>query len=365
MAASDSAPSVRGVNTSEPNTGDNGASPFSSQRSQSPGIATTVGGTAENLPTLSEKHVRWLEENRGLDSELAIKLGLFTVPRKFGGRDGLAIPMVRDGRIINCKYRGPGKVFAQTPGAPRSFFNEDVLRDPAYEELPLLITEGEFDCISAIQAGHPRTVSVIDGADSNLDFIADIWSLLNGVPRIILGGDGDEKGQKLNAELARRFGAARCARLEYPEGCKDLNEVLKGHGRVATLRLINAARPFPIDGIYRLSQFAETELKTLPTGWINLDRHLKLWVPELMVITGIPQHGKSKFALHLLAQQVEEHDARPAIASFEVPVKPYVRDELRKFYGGPTDNADQWIEDNFVFIAATSQARTTTSISIG
>src|SRR4029453_9495545 len=106
-------------------------------------------------------------------------------------------------------------------GAPRSFWNEDCLRDSTLASEPLIIAEGEPDGLSAIQAGFPRSISVPDGAGSNLDFVGEIWHLLKDADQIILAGDGDEPGRKLNTELARRFGAARCACVTYPDGTKD------------------------------------------------------------------------------------------------------------------------------------------------
>jgi len=329
------------------------ASPSSSKAGRSRGIATTVDGTAEPPRTLSEGHAKALEE-RGLDVEIATRLGWHTAPRKFAGKDGLAIPMVREGRVINHKYRGPNKQFAQDKDAPRSLWNEDVLRDESLAHLPVMITEGEMDGLAGVQVAHGlvRTVSVIDGANTNLDFLADIWPLLDKAPKFILAGDGDAPGQKLNAELARRLGAACCSWLEYPTG-KDLNDVLRALGASAARSCVEGAKPYPISGVYRLSDFPDVgDLEVLETGWINLNPHLKLWVPELMVITGIPSHGKSKFALHLLAQQVEKHGARPAIFSAEMAIKPHVRDELRAFHGGSAKDADGWIEANFIFIGS-------------
>lgn len=329
----------------------NGASPLSSKADRSPGTVTTANGTAGPSRTLSAKHAAALEE-RGLDVEVAVRLGLHTAPGKFAGKDGLAIPMLREGRVINHKYRGPGKAFAQDEGAPRSLWNEDVLRDVSLAQLPVLITEGEMDGLAGVQVAGDivRVASVIDGASSSLDFFADIWPLLDKVPRFILGGDADAPGQKLNAELARRLGPARCAWLEYPVG-KDLNDVLRAKGEAAARAVIETAKPYPIKGLYKLSDFPEMgELEVFDTGWPSLNSFLKLWVPELMLITGIPAHGKSKFALHLLCQQVERHGARPAIFSAEVPIKPHVRDELRRFHGGESATADAWIEENFVFI---------------
>lgn len=344
---------ARGATPRGATTRASAASPWSSRSGPSPGTATTADGTAARSRTLSERHAKALEE-RGLDPEVAVRLGFYTAPGKFAGKDGLAIPMVREGRVINHKYRGPRKQFAQDEGAPRSLWNEDVLRDKTLAHLPVLITEGEMDGVAGVQVAGDvaRVVSVIDGAGSNLDFFAGIWGLLEAVPRFILAGDGDEPGQKLNAELARRLGAARCAWLQYPTG-KDLNDVLKALGPSAAMATIEAAKPYPIKGVYRLSEFPSAgELQVMELGWASLNPFLKLWVPELMVITGIPSHGKSKLALHMLCQLVERHGARPAIFSAEMPIKPHVRDELRAYHGGTPEEADAWIEENFVFIGS-------------
>jgi twinkle protein len=248
---------------------------------------------------LSEEHEKWLEA-RGLDLEVATRYGLYTDRQSPAGRD-LVIPYRRDGKLINRKYRGPQKRFRQDPGAPRSFWNEDVLRDETLSGEPLVITEGELDALAAIQAGYPRTISVSDGADSNLDFVGELWSLLKDAPHVILAGDGDEPGQKLNAELARRFGAARCARVMYPEGAKDLNDVLRLQGTDAVSKMLNAAKPYPIKGLYKLSDYPHVGAPvTFETGFISLNPYLRLWRGKFIVITGVPSHGKSRFALELL-----------------------------------------------------------------
>jgi twinkle protein len=77
------------------------------------------------------------------------------------------------------------------------------------------------------------------------------------------------------------------------------------------------------------------------------------------VITGVPSHGKSRFALELLSSLAMRHKHRSAIASFEMRIAPYVRDVLREcFIGKATKDvtqsdkrtADAWIEEMFVFI---------------
>ena len=77
---------------------------------------------------LSEEHEKWLEA-RGFDLEVVTRYGLYTDRQSHNGRD-LVIPYRRNGEVINRKYRGPQKRFRQESGAPRSFWNEDCLRDP-------------------------------------------------------------------------------------------------------------------------------------------------------------------------------------------------------------------------------------------
>jgi twinkle protein len=307
---------------------------------------------------LSEEHQHWLVE-RGLDLEVATRYGLFTDRQSPDGRD-LAIPYRRNGKVINHKYRGPRKRFRQDGGAPRAFWNEDVLRNPTLAEHVLVITEGELDALAAIQAGFPRSISVPDGADSNLDFMGEIWPLLKGVPSVVLAGDGDEAGRKLNPELARRLGAARCAWIVYPEGAKDLNDILRLHGEGAVRHAIEAAKPYPIKGVYRLSDYPDVpEPVTYETGFLSLNAHLRLWHGEFVVLTGVPGHGKSRFALELLCSMGLTHNQRSVIFSAEMRVTPYVRDVMREHYCNKQAkdltlddkrSADQWIEETFCFI---------------
>jgi twinkle protein len=303
---------------------------------------------------LTEEHAAWLQ-GRGLEPEIAIRFGLYSEQQKSNGRV-LVIPYVREGKVINHKYRGPNKTFRQDTGAPRSLWNEDILRDTTLANEPLIITEGELDGLAAIQCGFVRTVSVPDGAGTNLDFLAAIWSLLKDIPTVILAADADQPGQKLNAELARRLGAARCHFLTFPDGSKDINDVLRLYGPEAVRELVRGSKPYPVKGLYRLSDYPDVpEPVTYETPWPNLRNHLRLWHGEFCVVTGVPGSGKSLWTLNLLTSLC--HNGRQdrqcaAIASFEMPTVPYVRDVLRLAYNGGEDKpkADAWINERLVFI---------------
>jgi twinkle protein len=317
----------------------------------------------------------WLEE-RGLFTETATRYGIYTANVK-GLRPGasvIAFPFMENGAVINEKFRMlPKEKFWQHSGRKKIFWNADALDDPALEsgQQPLIITEGEPDALSAIQSGFPLTVSVPDGAppageaedtggDDRTGKYEYLWNArdkLKRVKRFVLATDGDPPGARLREELTRRLSAGRCSFLEYPIGCKDLNDVLRKQRGDGVARVINAAKQCPVRGLYRLSDYPdEGQLETYSSGWPLLDQHFRLFMGEFIVITGIPQHGKSSFTLQLLAHVASLHGWRSAIFSPEMKIVPVVRDRFRSIKSGRTGpvspEINAWIEDNFVFIGA-------------
>lgn len=348
------------------------------------GTATTAAGRAESGSSLGERHMRWLTEERRIDPETVVRCGLYTarweneraVPDPAGNI--IVFPFRDGGRIVAEKYRAANKKFWQRAGGLRTFWNAEVMDDPALErgDAGLIITEGEIDALTALSVGFPFAVSVPDGAPpATADGKADgsdpdaaektgkfefMWNnrdRLKRVKRFIIASDNDAPGQRLAAELVRRLGAGRCWFVTYPEGCKDLNEVLTQHGPEAVTKAINGARPYPVKGLYRLSDYPDLpEPETFSTGWPGLDNHLRLWPGELMVVTGIPSHGKSTVTLAMLSNMIQRYGWSVGVASFEIPTVPYLRGKLRRLYLGTSRwdyaaraLADQWIENHWVF----------------
>ena len=349
---------------------------------------------------LGPKGVRAIE-GRGLSVETAVRFQLYTASGKPGmpvapdpNGNVIVFPFLERGHVVNEKFRAPGKVFWQTKGGRRTFWNSDVLDDPALEAgtYPLIITEGEIDALTAIDCGFPFVVSVPDGAPSvpkgrrpdELDDVDEtqeatgkfefVWNnrhRLKKIKRFILAVDADDPGKRLAAELVRRFSAARCMFVTYPtapvvqlEGrtrpCKDLNEVLTHFGKEAVTGLLNAAKPYPIKGVYKLSDFPPApNLETYSIGMGALDEHIKLFMGEFMVVTGIPGHGKSSLVTNILISLAERYGLRSAIFSPEMPVMTQYRDKFRRIRnrGVPRDQreedeADAFINEYFRFIDA-------------
>ena len=112
---------------------------------------------------------------------------------------------------------------------------------------PLLIVEGEGDCLAAIEAGYTNVVSVPFGS-SSFTFFEECWEWLQQFDQFIISADRDEAGQKLIAECIKRLGKYRTRALQTPKTftkdngdtvkIKDLNEVLYYMGKQALFDLI-------------------------------------------------------------------------------------------------------------------------------
>lgn len=325
------------------------------------------------MTTLATHHVEFFER-RGISPELATRFEIFTGTLAGRGKDKTVVasdrgniivyPFVEAGAVVNEKYRADRdgeKLFWHRKGGKRTFWNVDVLDDPALEAgtQPLVITEGIEDGMVAIDCGWPLSVSVPDGAppvpkDGRLqpldpqteatgkfEFLWINRDRLRRVKRFILAVDDDGPGQRLAAELVRRLGAVRCLFVVFPPGCKDLNEVRLRHGPDAVSEVLRSAKPYPVRGLYRLADYpALPELQPVSIGWPIFDGiypgngWMKLFPGEFIVITGIPSHGKSTWVLNLAYNLASGHGWRAAIFSPEMPTVPHLRDKLRRIISG-------------------------------
>jgi twinkle protein len=331
---------------------------------------------------LSEKHSRGLED-RSLSPELAADMGLYSGRLL---RDGsiepdengnvLCIPYFEREDEVNAKYRWSKdgeRRFMQKKDATKTVYNANVLlNEETLLELEaatsaLLWTEGEFDTLAAIESGHPHTISVPDGAppardkngrliavpdddrdidpndDDKFAFMGRLMEQLQRVKIHIIATDGDEPGRRLAKELVRRIGAARCRWIEYPtdevvpdrktgelRACKDINEVKKYFGPEKVRELIELSKPWPVRGLFRLSDYPEQDLPAMCNTGISkdLDEMMKIYPGQFIVATGIPNVGKSTFWNQVCVQMAKVHKWPQAIFSGEKDVKPFLAREL-------------------------------------
>lgn len=340
--------------------------------------------------TLGSSAVKWFENRRKIDAETVARYGVYTGSSDGEGRvvadprgNVIVFPFIENGVEVGAKYRAENKRFWQPRGGKRTFWNADVLDDPALHDgrHPLIITEGEIDALTALDCGFPFTVSVPDGAPAvpegkkpddleeididressgKFEYLWNNRDRTKKIKRFVIASDADGPGMRLAAELVRRLSPVRCSFIAYPEGCKDLNDVLVKHGQEAVRDVINGAKPYPVRGLYRLEEYPEHEdLQTYTVGFDGWSNTMKVFLGEFIVVSGIPSHGKSTWTVNLIANLASAHGWRAAFCSPEMPTVPMLRGNLRRYFLGrkpmPIEvvdikRADSWINRQFVFI---------------
>lgn len=326
---------------------------------------------------LTPKHLEILTA-RGLDAEILARFGVESAQKP--GGEWIMIPFQVGGVTVNRKHRtiAGEKKFYQEAGAKKVFWNQDVITDPSLADEPLIITEGEFDALSAIQAGFVRTVSVPDGAPAEqitkedsqkYTYLLDVLGDIRKSREVILATDSDGPGTNLMNDLAIRIGKARCKWVPYPKGCKDLNDALRQYGIDGVKKSIQRARWFEIDGVARMDDLPEMETpRQYRLGMPVIDDHYIPRLGDFVVITGIPGHGKSTWINEIAARLSLRYGLVTCFASFEQTPKTDHRRALRTYFNGkkvidqtPAEiaRADEWIQSSFCFMVPKEGTDTT------
>lgn len=161
---------------------------------------------------------------------------------------------------------------------------------------PLLITEGEFDCLSAIESGFKNAVSIPSGVNSTNEWITSNWTFIEQFEEVIIWFDNDEAGIKGAREVFNRLpnSSVKIVRCEV---ANDINELLHKYGKLAVLKQIEKASTPVLEGVATLDMiedFDVHEAETLKTGIEYIDDKLIGMVfGSLNVLSGRNGSGKS------------------------------------------------------------------------
>lgn len=246
----------------------------------------------------------------------------------------------RNQELINIKYRGKEKDFKLNKNSELIFYNIDSIEN----ENEVVIVEGEIDCMSLHEAGIRNVVSVPNGAGTGqqqLKYIDNCWQAFEGKDKIIIATDNDEPGNNVRDEIARRLGLDRCYKIQYPKDCKDMNDVLRLHGKQAIIHIISEARRWPVQGVLTMDDLFTTVCEYYENGYPKgcaagigeFDELLHFTGGQLTVITGQPGSGKSEFLDYLSTSLARNHNWKFAILSFENPAAIHVTKLMEKFVG--------------------------------
>lgn len=270
----------------------------------------------------------------------------------------------RNGELINIKYRTATKKFKMFKDAELIFYNIDSLK----ESKNTIITEGEIDCLSLLEAGFKSVVSVPNGAGASMDFMDNCIEDFIGIDKIILATDQDEAGIRLRDELARRLGIERCYKVDFAD-CKDANEYHIKHGTEKLRFTIEANEPFPVEGTFSTTDIRD-ELENLyfnglPSGETigikEFDKLITWQTGRVYTVTGIPSHGKSEFVDYVLARLNILRGWKPAYFSPEnYPLELHASKIIEKITGKTCktstlskqefDDCVSYMDNNFYFI---------------
>jgi twinkle protein len=310
-----------------------------------------------------------------------IDYGRVFMPQIGAEVEAVIFPYLRGGELVNRKYRTlVDKHFRVETGCELVVYGLDDI-----EPARLVWVEGELDKLALDVAGYRSVVSVPNGAppvDAKnyagllrcLDADRD---RLEAVQHHVLALDTDGPGRRLEEELARRLGPDRCARVRWPEGCKDANELLLKHGIEEVQWYVEHPTPYPIEGAVGIDDCREEVLRLYEqgferghsTGWQALDRLYTVRPGELTLVTGIPSSGKSNWLDCLLVNLARLHGWSFAVFSPEnLPLEQHMAAIAEKYLGlpfhdGPTprmsrselDAALAWAAEHFTWVMPSSE----------
>lgn len=283
----------------------------------SSGAVFTAATVEENF---TMNLIDYLTQERKLDPALLDMMRVKEVSHPTLG-PALAFPYLEAGKPLAAKFRTEDKRWASTKGVTRPLYNLDALSEN--EDQPIIITEGEVDTLSCIQAGYPRTVSVPDGwteQGNKTESLIAAEDKLRKSPYVIVAGDSDKAGESLPVAVANILKGHDVRYVTWPDGQKDANDVLKNFGEAVLSDAIgNAKRIDPAGSlITSISDIPPVSARrVLRTGIQWLDQRLAFEIGTMSIGTGVPGSGKSTLTTFAAYHIAKSENARVGIMAFE------------------------------------------------
>jgi len=297
-------------------------------------------------PTYDNVLMSYLED-RGISCDTQTKMNLSFE------NNAIVFNYFMGGELVNRKYRtqDKSKLWMETGAElvmyqPKKNYNTHAKY--------ITITEGEIDAITLYECGITNVISVPNGAppiNSSIEkhdfsYLSSLKMLFPEAKRFMLCMDNDEVGTRLRDELARRLGFENCEKVEYPDGCKDVNDVIVKHGKEAVHECLRNSEGYPISGLHDVESFEQSVLDFydngfmpgVNTGWPSVDAIYTPRRKEFSIITGIPSHGKSVWLDNLMVNVARTSNWKFAVFSPEnAPIQRHMANLLEIIVGKPFD----------------------------
>lgn len=315
------------------------------------------------LEKINKKFIDWFE-GRKIRNDTLLRMNVTEsvewMPQFEKEVNVLCFNYFRKGELVNIKFRGPQKSFKLSKDAELIFYNLDAIEG----EETAVIVEGEIDCLSMYEAKIYNCVSVPNGAASGnqkLEYLDNCWESFTAVKKVIIAVDNDEPGRKLKEELARRIGKEKCWIVEYPDGCKDSNDVLMKHGAATLALMVENAKQWPLEGIVPMDEIFPTVddwydngyPKGAKCGIRGVDHMIRFGPGAITTITGIPGHGKDEFFNWIMSSIAVKEQWEIGVCGFEETVMETVTKLAEKITGKAFDfrknNDDRMNREQFEY----------------
>ncbi len=224
----------------------------------------------------------------------------------------ICFPYYEGGALVMNKFRRPEKHTGQGRKAWREEGGKAVFwgMDRCMVNLPLIITEGEFDALAISEAGMPNVVSVPSGAE-DLTCVDHCWDWVQQFNHIVIWPDNDAPGQEMCRKLIQKLGAWRCYVVQSAH--KDANEALHKEGPEAVLIAIEQAKEVPIAGLIRLADvraFDYDSVVRVPSSIRAVNEVVGGYMGGLLSVwTGENSSGKSTIVGQELLEAVDSGQA--------------------------------------------------------
>jgi len=249
---------------------------------------------------VSVEAMSYLQNERGLSDETIRQFRLgYDVKR-----NAIAIPIFKNDELVNIKYRNlnpeehGGAKYKSTYGAENWIFNDKAL-SVGKEKGRILLVEGEFDCMSAVQRGLKNVISPSLGAQSYGAWL----ELLDSIPEVYIAYDNDKAGQDASKKIAERVGIEKCKEILYPDDVKDANEFFKKYTTEDFKNIIRSATPFYNYDFVNVSSLLDSMRdSTDDTIKTELIPQVNIGNDWLIIISGPSNAGKTSYCMNLASE---------------------------------------------------------------
>lgn len=256
--------------------------------------------------------IRYMQ-SRGISEEVCKK---YEITSKAGQENIVVFPFYNEQNELKfIKYRNTEFQKGITKGS-KEWCESDCMpilfgMNHCSEGGQLIITEGQIDSLSVIQAGLTNAVSVPTGAQGST-WVPHCYDWIQKFDEIVIFGDCEKGKITLTEMIQSRFSnkRIRIVRVEDYHGYKDANEILQNLGGNAIVQAVNNAETVLSERVIDMASVEYKnfdEIPRIPTGFEGLNKVLKggFMFGTVVLLTGQRGNGKSTIGSQFVCEALK------------------------------------------------------------